>query len=138
MNCGYKFRQTIPESRRVVIKIGSRVIVGRTGRPDNSRISAVVTQLAKMHREGYELMVVSSGSIAAGMEALKLPQRPMAVPDIQMCAAVGQGRLMARYSEYFDKEKIMVGQMLLTHDDFEHKIRSANMRRTMDHKVQAV
>ena len=71
------------------------------------------------------------------MEALRIAEGPMSVPDIQMCAAVGQVRLMAKYASEFDKEKVLVGQVLLTHDDFEHKIRLANMRRAMDHMLCA-
>ena len=136
INSGDKFRQTVPESRRVVVKIGSRVIVRKTGKPDNARIKSLVLQLAAMRRAGYELVVVSSGAIAAGMEALRIATRPASVPDLQMCAAVGQGRLMATYSELFGKQKIVVGQMLLTHDDFDRKIRLANLRRTMDHMLR--
>lgn len=136
MNSGEKFRQTLPESRRIVVKIGSRVIVRKSGRPDNARIRRLVEQISKMQRAGYEVVIVSSGAIAAGMEALNIATRPAAVPDLQMCAAVGQGRLMARYAELFGKEKIIVGQMLLTHDDFDRKIRLANMRRTMDHMLR--
>lgn len=132
MNNGDKFRQTLPESRRVVVKIGSRVIVRKTGKPDMVRIRGLVLQISAMQRKGYELVVVSSGAIAAGMEALGIAKRPEAVPDLQMCAAVGQGRLMGTYSELFAKQKIIVGQMLLTHDDFERKMRLVNMRRTMD------
>ena len=137
INSGDKFRQSLPESRRVVVKIGSRVIVRKSGKPDKARIKRLVLQLAAMHRAGYELVVVSSGSIAAGMEALGMPSRPTAVPDLQMCSAVGQGRLIATYAEMFGKLKIRVGQMLLTHDDFESKIRLANLRRTMDHMLRA-
>lgn len=136
MNCGDKFRQTVPESRRVVVKIGSRVIVRKTGKPDNARIKSLVLQLAAMRRAGYELVVVSSGAIAAGMEALRIATRPESVPDLQMCAAVGQGRLMATYAELFGRQKIIVGQVLLTHDDFDRKIRLANLRRTMDHMLR--
>ncbi|MGI5869873.1 MAG: glutamate 5-kinase [Kiritimatiellia bacterium] len=136
MNSGDKFRQTLPESRRVVVKIGSRVIVRSTGRPDKAQMKSLVVQMAAMRRDGYEIVVVSSGAIAAGMEALGIAKRPELVPDLQMCAAVGQGRLMATYSELFGKEKIIVGQMLLTHDDFDSKIRLANMRRTMDHMLR--
>lgn len=136
MNSGEKFRQTVPESRRVVVKIGSRVIVRKTGKPDNARIQSLVLQLAQMHRAGYEVVLVSSGAIAAGMEALAISERPSLVPDLQMCAAVGQGRLMSTYAELFAKQKIIVGQMLLTHDDFDHKMRLANLRRTMDHMLR--
>ncbi len=135
INSGEKFRESIPESRRVVVKIGSRVIVGPTGRPDHARIRSLVSQSAEISRRGYQLVIVSSGAIAAGMEALGIQDRPSLVPDLQMCAAVGQGILMAQYADYFSREKLLVGQVLLTHDDFDRKIRIANLRRTMDHML---
>ena len=133
INSGKKFRQTLPESRRIVVKIGSRVIVRKSGRPDTAQIRMIVEQIASLRRDGYEVVIVSSGAIAAGMEALDIASRPAAVPDLQMCAAVGQGRLMSCYAELFAKRKLLTGQILLTHADFDSKIRLANMRRTMDH-----
>jgi glutamate 5-kinase len=59
------------------------------------------------------------------------------VPDLQMCAAVGQARLMARYEAFFAAEKLKVGQVLLTHGDFLHRVRFANARRTMEHLLRA-
>ena len=136
-NSGEKFRQTLPESRRIVVKIGSKVIVDRHGRPDRRRLAELVAQTAALRRRGYELVLVSSGSIASGMEALGIARRPAAVPDLQMCAAVGQVRLMTLYHELFAAEKIRVGQLLLTHDDFDRKLSVANMRRTIDHLLRA-
>ena len=137
MFAGYKFRQSIPESRRVVVKIGSRVIVQSSGRPDVCRMRKLVADIAQVRCSGYEVVMISSGAIAAGMEALGIRERPKAVPDLQMCAAVGQGRLIARYAEFFAKEKLLVGQVLLTHDDFTRKINVTNLRRTMDHLLKA-
>ena len=130
---GRKFRQTLPESRRIVVKIGSKVLVGAGGRPDRRRIAALVRQVAALRRAGHELVLVSSGAIASGMEALGLSRRPSAVPDLQMCAAVGQVRLMTLYHELFAEERVLAAQLLLTHDDFERRLSVANMRRTMDH-----
>jgi len=130
---GRKFRQTLPESRRIVVKIGSKVLVGPGGRPDRRRIAALVRQVAALRRAGHELVLVSSGAIASGMEALGIARRPSAVPDLQMCAAVGQVRLMALYYELFAAERVTAAQLLLTHDDFERRLSVANMRRTMDH-----
>ena len=130
---GRKFRQTLPESRRIVVKIGSKVLVGAGGRPDRRRIAALVRQVAALRRAGHELVLVSSGAIASGMEALGLSRRPSAVPDLQMCAAVGQVRLMTLYHELFAAERVLAAQLLLTHDDFERRLSVANMRRTMDH-----
>ena len=132
-----KLRQCLPESRRIVVKIGSRVIVQPSGRPDVRRLRALVGEMAGLRRRGYELVVVSSGAIAAGMEALGIRERPTSVPDLQMCAAIGQGRLMARYTELFAREKLLAGQILLTHDDFAQKVRLANLRRSMEHLLRA-
>ncbi len=137
MIAGRKYRQSIPESRRIVVKIGSRVIVQASGRPDVRQIRLLVSQIAEARCGGYEVVVVSSGAIAAGMESLRLSERPTSVPDLQMCAAIGQVRLMSRYAELFGKERLLVGQLLLTHGDFSHKIRLANLRRTMDHLLKS-
>lgn len=134
---GEKFRQTLPESRRIVVKIGSKVIVDAKGRPDRRRLVALVAQVAALRRRGCEVVLVSSGAIASGMEALGIARRPSAVPDLQMCAAVGQVRLMTLYHELFAAERVLVGQLLLTHEDFERKLSVANMRRTMDHLLRA-
>lgn len=136
-NEGTKFRQTIPESRRITVKIGSKVLVDAAGRPDRRRIAALVKQLCVIRRGGAEVVVVSSGAIASGMEALGLRQRPSAVPDLQACAAVGQVRLMSLYHDLFLREHIQMGQLLLTHDDFERKLSVANLRRTIDHLLRA-
>ena len=137
MFAGQKFRQALPESRRIVIKIGSRVIVQSSGRPDRRRIRRLVSDVARAKKAGYEVVIVSSGAIASGMEALGIRQRPTVVPDLQMCAAVGQGLLITEYAELFAKEHLLVGQVLLTHDDFTRKVNVTNLRRTMDHLLSA-
>jgi glutamate 5-kinase len=119
-----------------VVKIGTRVIAHPSGRPDMRPLKGLVRQIARLHRKGYELLVVSSGAIGAGMEALGMTVRPTSVPDLQMCAAVGQARLMAHYEELFDTEKITIGQVLLTHADFQHRIRFTNAKRTLEHMIR--
>ena len=90
MNESLKLRQGICDARRVVVKIGSRVLVQKTGRPEHRRIRALVKEMAKLREDGIELVVVTSGAIGAGMEALGMTTRPTTVPDLQMAAAVGQ------------------------------------------------
>ncbi|HMP90978.1 MAG TPA: glutamate 5-kinase, partial [Kiritimatiellia bacterium] len=124
-------RAKLGVARRIVVKIGSRVLVQRTGRPDIRRMRELVRQLARLRAEGHELIVVSSGAIGAGMEALGMKKRPTTVPDLQMAAAVGQSRLMATYDELFDRHDIKIGQILLTHDDLNHRTRHLNARNTM-------
>lgn len=137
MNTDYKHRQFLPESRRIVVKIGTRVIAQRTGRPDQARMQCLVSQIAALRRKGYEMVVVTSGAVGAGMEALGIRERPTEVADLQMCAAVGQARLMTAYTKLFMAYKIRIGQVLLTHDDFDHRVRNANAKRTLEHLIRA-
>lgn len=136
MNIDLKFRQFIPESRRIVVKIGTRVLAQKTGRTDMAQMKSIVAQISALHRAGYQVVIVSSGAIGAGMAALGIKERPKEVPDLQMCAAVGQAKLMAIYEELFLSSRIKVGQVLLTHDDFDNRIRHSNARRTMEHLLR--
>lgn len=136
MNLEHRFREFLPEARRIVVKIGTRVIAQKSGRPDMRPLKSLVAQVAELQRKGYEVLMVSSGAIGAGVEALGMKTRPTSVPDLQMCAAVGQARLMAKYEELFLAEKIKIGQVLLTHADFQHRIRFANAKRTMEHMIR--
>ena len=132
-----RFREALGESRRIVVKVGSKVLVGAGGKPDRRRMARLVAQLSRLSRDGYGVVLVSSGAIASGMEALGIATRPSAVPDLQACAAVGQGRLMAIYHDLFAREKVVAAQLLLTHDDFERSLSVANLRRPMAHLLKA-
>ncbi len=132
-----KHRQFLPESRRVVIKIGTRVLARSTGHPDLAQMRRLVAQIVKLRRKGIEVVVVTSGAVGAGMAALGIRERPTTVSDLQMCAAVGQTRMMSHYAKLFETSHILVGQVLLTHDDFGHRVRSANARRTFEHLLRA-
>jgi glutamate 5-kinase len=136
MNAALKYREAIGDARRVVVKIGSRVLVQKTGRPETRRMASLVKDLARLREAGIELVVITSGAIGAGMEALGMKTRPTELPDLQMAAAVGQSRLMAKYDKLFAARRCKVGQVLLTHDDFNHKIRLTNARRTMEHMLR--
>jgi glutamate 5-kinase len=136
MKIEHRYREFLPESRRIVIKIGTRVIAQPSGRPAMPQLRALVRQVATLRRAGYEMLVVTSGAVGAGMEALGIRERPTATPDLQMCAAVGQARLMGKYEALFGHEKFKVGQVLLTHADFLHRVRFANARRTMEHMLR--
>jgi glutamate 5-kinase len=131
MQKSLKFRESTADARRVVVKIGTRVLALKTGRPDVRRMREIVRQLATLQKAGYELLLVTSGAVGAGIEALGMKERPASLPDLQMAAAVGQTRLMSRYAELFGARGITVGQVLLTHADFDDKIRLTNIRRTL-------
>lgn len=124
-------RAKLAQCRRVVIKCGTRVLVQRSGRPDPRRMRAIVKEAAAARHAGREVIIVTSGAIGAGMEALGLRSRPKAVPDLQMCAAVGQTRLMTAYDRLFAAEGLRVGQVLLTHDGLKMRDRHLNARHTL-------
>ncbi|HPF99573.1 MAG TPA: glutamate 5-kinase [Kiritimatiellia bacterium] len=124
-------RSAVEGARRIVVKIGSRVLVQKTGRPDLTRIKSLVKDLAKLRKAGREIVVVSSGAIGCGVDALKLKTRPTSLPELQMAAAVGQTRLMSFYDKFFSAEKCRVGQVLLTHGDLSDRRRHLNARNTM-------
>lgn len=131
-----KYRQIIGDVRRVVVKAGSRVLVQRTGRPDVRRMRMLVSGIAGIRKSGRQVVMVTSGAIGAGMEALRMEARPTLLPDLQMAAAVGQTRLMSRYDELFSAKGCKVGQILLTHADFRHKVRLTNARRTIENLLR--
>jgi glutamate 5-kinase len=136
MKRSLKYREIVADVRRVVVKIGTRVLVQKTGRPDRRQMRNLVAELARIQKSGRELVVVTSGAIGAGMEALGMTERPSSLPDLQMAAAIGQTRLMSHYDELFSKLGCKIGQMLLTHADFRHKLRLMNARRTIENLMR--
>lgn len=136
MKVELRYREGIADVRRLVVKIGSRVLVQQSGRPDVRRMRLLVNDLAAIQSTGREVLVVTSGAIGAGMEALGMRERPTLLPDLQMAAAVGQTRLMSRYDALFAAKGCRVGQILLTRADFRHKIRHTNARRTMENLIR--
>jgi glutamate 5-kinase len=116
---------------RVVVKIGSNVLSGGSERLDRPRLVEIVRQVAQLHGEGHEIAVVTSGAVLAGRERMGYPQLRSSIPFRQMLAAVGQGRLMHLYEQFFDIYGIQVAQILLTADDFRNRGRYLNARDTM-------
>lgn len=128
---GSDIRRAIAQAKRIVVKVGTRVLVDSNGKPSMSRISWLVRDLSAVQQAGREVVLVTSGAIGSGMEALGLKARPTTIPELQMAAAVGQSRLMSTYHRLFEKSKIAVGQVLLTHDDLMNRSRHLNARNTM-------
>jgi glutamate 5-kinase len=131
-----EIREQIKKAKRIVVKVGSRVLVDGTGKPDHKRIFALVSELAAEHNGGREMLLVSSGAIAAGIEALSIEHRPSALPDLQMAAAVGQTRLMSLYSHLFGQKHIKTGQVLLTDDLLKTDERRINARNTLNNLIK--
>ena len=135
MNTSLRYREFVGDARRLVVKIGSRVLVQKTGLPHRRRIEALVRQLALLQSGGREIVIITSGAVGTGMAGLGMKTKPTALPDLQMAAAVGQARLMTLYDTLFAKYRWRVGQVLLTHDDFHNGIRQNNARRTMENML---
>ena len=118
--------------RRIVVKLGTNVIMRADGKVALGLLCGLVEQIAALRALGTEVLVVSSGSIGLGMERLGLQTRPTAVAQIQACAAIGQSRLMALYDDAFDRLGCPIAQVLLTEDDFRDPTRHTNLRATLD------
>ena len=122
---------------RVVVKVGTHAIAAKSGRPDYPALRRLVAQLCALRKAGDDVLFVASGAVAAGVEALGLKARPTDVSDVQMCAAVGQARFICEYERLFSAHGVRIGQMLLTHDDFEDRRRSQNVKKALDHLARA-
>jgi glutamate 5-kinase len=129
-------RTLLPRARRVVIKLGSSILSGPKG-IDRERIASLVGEIAALRRGERQIVLVSSGAVAAGMTRLGLRERPKTVPQRQATAAVGQIRLMALYDECFSAVGQPVAQILLTHDDLANRRRYLNARHTFEELLQA-
>jgi glutamate 5-kinase len=124
--------QLSSKARRIVVKLGTGLLTDSQNQLARTEIKQLVGQLAALQRDGREVLVVSSGAIAAGMSALGLAARPKELAQLQACAAIGQCRLMAMYDEAFAGFNIHVAQVLLTHDDLRNRTRHLNTQHTLD------
>ncbi len=126
-------RTELTRCRRVVVKVGTRVLAHEDGRPALSRLFAVVEQVAGQARDGRDVLLVSSGAVGLGREALGLgTEALLPLEERQACAAVGQSRLMQLYAEGFGRMDVVAAQVLLTEGDFDDRVRYLNLRSTLN------
>ncbi len=118
--------------RTIVVKVGSSTVTGADGRVDREYLGTLVDQIAALRAEGYLVTLVSSGAIAAGLEALALPARPTDMPTVQATAAVGQVRLIETYAELAAERGMAVGQVLFTRQDVSHRQQYLNACHTLE------
>ncbi|MDH4229070.1 MAG: glutamate 5-kinase [Nitrospirota bacterium] len=124
-------RQTLPSNaRRVVIKVGSGVISSRKTGLLAERFALITEQVAELVADGREVVIVSSGAVAAGVAVLGL-REITGIPVRQACAAAGQSRLIWKYEKHFQARNLRVAQVLLTQDDVANRRRFLNARNTM-------
>lgn len=124
-------RQQVKQSRRWVVKIGSALLTDNGRGLDRERISEWVRQITALAKQGYEVVIVSSGAVAAGMSRLGWEERPKSVHEQQACAAVGQAILVRAYEEEFQRYNLKTAQILLDHDDLSNRQRYLNARSTI-------
>lgn len=124
-------RGAVAAAQRVVVKVGSSSLTTTQGGIDDARVATVVDALAKARASGREVVLVSSGAIAAGLAPLGLATRPRDLARQQAAASVGQGLLMATYTSAFAGHGLRVGQVLLTVDDVTRRSHYRNAYRTL-------
>jgi len=115
----------------LVVKVGTNVLADATGRLDRTRIQSLADQLHAARQGGRKVVLVTSGAIGAGVSKLALGKRPVDLPHLQACAAVGQSTLMQLYQEALAPHGIQSAQILLTAGDFENRARYLNARNTI-------
>ncbi|HZA53434.1 MAG TPA: glutamate 5-kinase [Candidatus Udaeobacter sp.] len=119
----------LQRAKRAVVKIGSQILFSAEG-IEGPRLKELVRELAALHTQGKEIVVVSSGAVASGMTRLRRKERPRTIPEKQALAAVGQIRLMALYERHFSRFDKSVAQVLLTHEDLANRQRYMNAKHT--------
>jgi len=133
---GAAARPDIAAARRVVLKVGSSSLTRRGGAIDDERIAALVKAIVGRRATGGQVLLVSSGAIAAGMAPLGLSKRPRDLATQQAAASVGQGLLIARYTAAFALHGLGTGQVLLTADDLMRRGHYRNAQRTLDRLLE--
>jgi len=123
------------ESKRIVIKIGSSIITNDGNGIDEACLLSLVTQIAKLANDEKEIVVVSSGAIAAGLKILGITKRPRELSELQAAAAVGQMVLLKIYEQLFSKCNLISAQVLLTHEDLSNRKRYLNARSTLNNLI---
>lgn len=119
------------KKQRIVVKIGSSSLADSHGGISKEQLSDHVAALARLKEEGHEVLLITSGAVAAGFSALGYPSRPVTIKGKQAAAAVGQSLLMQAYTEEFRKYGIVTAQLLLTRSDFSRKEQYSNAYATL-------
>jgi glutamate 5-kinase len=122
----------INKSKKIVIKIGSSILIDKKGKPKKLWLKELVSDIKILLKQKKKIVIVSSGAIALGCEFLGIKKNGLKVDKSQAVASIGQIELMDFYKKTFDKSKIKISQILLTLDDTERRRRSINAKRTID------
>jgi glutamate 5-kinase len=124
-------RKLLKKAKRLVIKIGSALLSRESGGVNTAFLSKLAREIAELHRQGREVILVSSGAIGAGMTVLKSKERPRTIPAKQALAAIGQPRLMQAYAAVFGRQGLIIAQVLLTAEDIHNRQRYSHARNAL-------
>ncbi|WP_371133781.1 glutamate 5-kinase [Phenylobacterium sp.] len=119
-------------AHRIVVKVGSALLVAADGTPDRAWLNALCLDLARLRARGQQVLIVSSGAVALGRRRLGLTRRALTLPEKQAAAAAGQSALMRAWEEALEPHGLSAAQILLTRDDTEVRRRWLNARATVD------
>ena len=128
--------RTIAARRRIVVKVGSSLLIGSDGRVDRQWLGGLVEDIADLHERKHEVLVVSSGAIAIGSTVLGINKRRARLEDLQAAAAAGQVQLAHAYQEALEEFGITTAQVLLTPEDTENRRRFLNARGTLGRLIE--
>ncbi len=126
-----EFKSLVVDADIIVVKVGSSLVTNNGNGLDQAAIAQWAAQIAKLATQGKQVVLVSSGAVAEGMQRLGWKKRPTAVNELQAAAAVGQMGLVQMYESCFAKHQLHTAQVLLTHDDLADRKRYLNARSTL-------
>ena len=126
----------IDKSKKIVIKVGSSILIGKNGKPKKMWLQNFAKDIKMLIKRKKQVVIVSSGAIAMGCEYLRIKKKALKIDKSQAVASIGQIELMDFYKKNFDKNKIKISQILLTLDDTEQRRRSINAKRTIDNLLK--
>ena len=130
MGEGKAYREALKKAKRIVVKVGTSTITYANGKRNFSQIDRLARELSDLQNQGKEMILVSSGAVAVGVDRLGLPAKPATIPGKQACAAVGQGVLMHTYEKLFADYGQIVAQVLITRTEAIDRHRYTNCRNT--------
>lgn len=125
-------KEILKNSKRIVVKVGSSILCGADGKFSRDCVNKIGKEILSLLKMKKECIIVSSGAIACGMDLIRVNKRPTELPLLQACAAIGQGKLMKVYEDFFVKKKFHTAQILLTQDIFHDRQRYLNTRNTFN------
>jgi glutamate 5-kinase len=124
-------KSLVRDAKVIVVKVGSSLVTNNGNGLDQTAIAGWAAQIAELVKQGRQVVLVSSGAVAEGMQRLGWKKRPTAVNELQAAAAVGQMGLVQMYESCFSQHQLHTAQVLLTHDDLADRKRYLNARSTL-------